>query len=106
MSVHAVLARPAFGATRGRHAKPGPTWPRVATRTLFFFGALISAGLIIGDDRPPALLVVPATALLLLVASVTKLRGAAGKIDTIFAEELTRPMRETVAEKVVATEIS
>jgi hypothetical protein len=103
MSVHAVLARPVFGATRGRHAKPAPTWPRVAVRMLFLAGAMISAGVVVGAGRPPVLLVVPVAALLLLVASVTKLRGAARKIDTIFTEEL---IRETVPENGVAAEIS
>jgi hypothetical protein len=64
---------------------------------------MISAGAVIGAGRPPVLLVVPATALVLLVAGVVKLRTAGRKIDTIFAEELTR---ETPAETGVRVEIS
>jgi hypothetical protein len=107
MSVHAALARPVFGASRGRHAKPGPTWPRVVARTLFLALALISVGMVVGAGRPPVLLVVPAAMLVLLVASIAKLRTASAKIDTIFAEELSAPAtRETVAESGVAVEIS
>ena len=87
MSVHAALARPA-GAPRGRHAKPRPAWPRVAGRAVFPLSAVISAAAVVGAGWPPVLLVVPAAALLLVAASVAKLRAAAGKIDTIFAEEL------------------
>jgi hypothetical protein len=107
MSVHAALARPVFGASRGRHAKPGPTWPRVAARTLFLALALISVGVVVGAGWPPVLLVVPAAMLVLLVASVAKLRTASAKIDIIFAEELSAPAtRETIAEIGVAAEIS
>lgn len=107
MSVHAALARPVFGALRGRHAKPRPAWPRVAARMLFLACATISAGLVIGAGWPPVLLVVPAAAVLLLVASVAKLRGATRKIDTIFAEELSAPQaRETAVEIGVPVEIS
>jgi peptidoglycan/LPS O-acetylase OafA/YrhL len=87
MSVHAALARP-IGRSRGRHAKPRPAWPRVAVRALFLFSALIAAVVDLGAGWPPVLLVVPAVVLLLFVASVAKLRTAARKIDTIFAEEL------------------
>lgn len=91
MSVHAALARPVLGAPRGRHAKPRATWPRVAARSAFLALALISAGMVVGAGWPPVLLVVPIAVLLLLVASVTKLRTASRKIDAIFAEELTTP---------------
>lgn len=88
MSVHAAFPRP-IGTSRGRHAKPRPAWPRVAGRAVFLISALVAAVLVIGAGWPPVLLAVPAAALLLLVASVAKLRTAARKIDTIFAEELT-----------------
>ena len=103
MSVHAALARPVFGTPRGRHAKPRSAWPRVAVRTLFLLCAMISAVAVLGGGWPPVLLVVPAAALVLLVAGVVKLRAAARKIDTIFAEELTREMP---AETGVSIEIS
>lgn len=103
MSVHAALARPVFGTPRGRHARPRPEWPRVVARMLFLLCALISAVAVIGAGWPPVLLVVPAAALALLVASVVKLRTASRKIDSIFAEELTR---ETPAETGVSIEIS
>jgi hypothetical protein len=103
MSVHAALARPVSGTPRGRHAKPLPAWPRVVARTLFLPFALISTGVVVVAGWPPVLLVVPAAVLLLLVASVTKLRTASRKIDTIFAEELTR---ETVPETGESIEIS
>ncbi|WP_284742577.1 hypothetical protein [Amycolatopsis sp. RTGN1] len=103
MSVHAALVRPVFGTPRGRHAKPRATWPRVAVRTLFLLCAVISAGAVVGAGWPPVLLVVPAAALVLLVAGVVKLRTATRKIDTIFAEELSR---ETPAENAVSVEIS
>lgn len=90
MSVHAALARPVSGTPRGRHAKPLPAWPRVVARTLFLAFALISTGVVVLAGWPPVLLVVPAAVLLLLVASVAKLRTAARKIETIFAEELPR----------------
>ena len=95
MSVHAALARP-IGTPRGRHAKPRPAWPRVVGRAVFLVSAVIAALAVVGAGWPPVLLVVPAAALLLLFASVVKLRAAAGKIDTIFAEELTR--REALLE--------
>jgi hypothetical protein len=63
--------------------------------------AALSAGAVAG--WPPVLLVVPAAALVLLVAGVVKLRTAARKIDSIFAEELTR---ETPAEIRESIEIS
>lgn len=88
MSVHAALERPVFRTTSGRHAKPRPAWPRVAGRAVFLLSALIFAGLTVALGWPPALLLVPATVFVLLVASVTKLRTASRKIDTIFAEEL------------------
>ncbi|GAB3149602.1 hypothetical protein GCM10027258_46330 [Amycolatopsis stemonae] len=103
MSVHAALARPVFGTPRGRHAKPRPVWPRVAVRTLFLLCALISTFAVVGAGWPPVLLVVPAAALLLLVAGALELRTAARKIDTIFAEELSREMP---AENGVGVEIS
>jgi hypothetical protein len=63
--------------------------------------------MVVGAGRPPVLLVVPAAMLVLLVASIAKLRTASAKIDTIFAEELSAPAtRETVAESGVAVEIS
>jgi len=88
MSVHAALARPVFRTPSGRHAKPRPAWPRVAGRTAFLVTALSCAGAVIGFGWPPALLVVPAAAFVLLVAGVAKLRTASRKIDTILAEEL------------------
>ncbi|WP_086679502.1 hypothetical protein, partial [Amycolatopsis pretoriensis] len=100
---HAALARPVSGTPRGRHAKPLPAWPRVVARTFFLVIALTSAGVVVLAGWPPVLLVVPAAVLLLLVASVTKLRTAARKIDTIFAEELSR---ETVPETGEGIEIS
>lgn len=103
MSVHAALVRPVFGTPRGRHAKPCATWPRVAVRTLFLLCAAISAVAVIGAGWPPVLLVVPAAALVLLVAGVVKLRTASRKIDSIFTEELTR---ETPAENGAGIEIS
>jgi hypothetical protein len=107
MSVHAALVRPVLRTPRGRHAKPRPAWPRVAVRVAFLVAALISAGGVAGAGWPPVLLVVSTAALVLLVASVAKLRTAARKIDTIFAEELSEPdARETVPEKAVAAEIS
>jgi cobalamin biosynthesis protein CobD/CbiB len=87
MSVNAALVRPA----RGRHAKPRPAWPRVAGRAVFLVLALIFGGAVVVAQWPPVLLVVPAAVLVLLVASARKLRTAARKIDTIFAEELTIP---------------
>ena len=98
MSVHAALARP-IGTSRGRHAKARPAWPRVAGRAVFLLSALIAAVAAVGAGWPPVVLVVPAAA---LVASVAKLRTAAGKIDTIFAEELTG--RDAVPEATKATE--
>jgi hypothetical protein len=107
MSVHAALARPVFGAPRGRHTKPRAAWPRVAARTFFLALALLSAGLVVGAGLPPVLLVVPAAVLLLLVASVTKLRTASRKIDSIFAAELSAPAtRETEIENDVAAEVA
>jgi hypothetical protein len=103
MSVHAALARPVFGTPRGRHAKPRSAWPRMVARTLFLLCGLISAGAVIGADWPPVLLVVPAAVLVLIVAGVLKLRAASQKIDSIFAEEVTR---ETPAENGVSVEIS
>lgn len=103
MSVHAALARPVSGTPRGRHAKPLPAWPRVVARMFFLVIALTAAAVVVLADWPPVLLVVPAAVLLLLVASVTKLRTAARKIDTIFAEELSR---ETVPETGERIEIS
>ncbi|MET8849143.1 hypothetical protein [Amycolatopsis sp. NPDC004625] len=88
MSVHAALERPVFRTTSGRHAKPRPAWPRVAGRAVFLLFALIFAGLTVALGWSPFLLLVPAAAFVLLVASVTKLRTASRKIDTIFAEEL------------------
>jgi hypothetical protein len=74
---------------------------------LFLVCAVISAALVVGAGVPPVLLVVPAAALLLLVASVAKLRGAARKIDAVFAEELSTPQaREIAAEIGVPAEIS
>jgi hypothetical protein len=90
MSVHAAFARPVFGPPDGRHAKPRPVWPRVVARTLFLLAASVAAGAVIGAGWPPVLLVVPAAALVLLVAAVVKLQTTSRKIDTIFAEELTR----------------
>jgi hypothetical protein len=84
-----------------------PTWPRVVARTLFLALALISAGAVVGAGWSPVLLVVPAAMLVLLAASVAKLRTASAKIDTIFAEELSAPAaREMVAESDVAVELS
>jgi hypothetical protein len=88
MSVHAALARP-IGTSRGRHAKPRPAWPRVVGRAVFLLSAVIAVVAVVVAGWPPVLLAVPAAAFLLLVASVAKLRTAARKIDTIFAEELT-----------------
>jgi hypothetical protein len=88
MSVHAALERPVFRTPSGRHAKPRPAWPRVAGRAVFLLFTLISAGLTVALGWPPALLVVPAAAFVLLVAGMRKLRTASRKIDTIFAEEL------------------
>ena len=101
MSVHAALARP-IDTSRGRHAKPRPAWPRVAGRAVFLVSALIAAVVVVAAGWPPVLLVVPAAALLLLVASVAKLRTAARKIDTIFAEQLTG--RDAVPEVAEAAE--
>jgi hypothetical protein len=85
MNVHAALVRPVLRTSRGRHAKPRPAWPRVAG-----WAAVLVLVAIWG---PPVLLVVPVAALALIGA---KLRTAARKIDTIFAEELTgRAPRET-----------
>jgi hypothetical protein len=95
MSVHAVLARPILRPARGRHAKPRPAGPRVAARAVFLIFALICAGAVVGFGWPPVLLVVPAAAFVLLVAAVAKLRTAARKIDTIFAEELSEPGSES-----------
>ncbi|MEA5360111.1 hypothetical protein VA596_11235 [Amycolatopsis sp., V23-08] len=107
MSVHAALARPVLGASRGRHAKPAPTWPRVVARTLFLALALVSIAAVVVLDWPPVLLVVPAAVLLLLVASVAKLRTASAKIDSIFAEELSvTAEREMDVESGVAAGIS
>ncbi|MCR6488032.1 hypothetical protein M8542_34925 [Amycolatopsis sp. OK19-0408] len=75
----------------------------MAVRTLFLACAVISVVAVVGAGWPPVLLVVPAAALLLLVAAVAKLRTAARKIDTIFAEELTV---ETPAEIGAPVEIS
>lgn len=91
MSVHAALARPVFDTPRGRHAKPRPAWPRVVARAIFLITALLCVGAVVGLGWPPVLLVVPAAAFTLLVASVAKLRAASRKIDTIFAEELSAP---------------
>ncbi|MEV6446800.1 hypothetical protein [Amycolatopsis sp. NPDC051716] len=91
MSVHAALARPVLRTPRGRHAKPRPAWPRVAGRAVFLISALFCAVAVAGFGWPPVLLVVPAAAFALLAASVAKLRTAARKIDTIFAEELSGP---------------
>ncbi|WP_328452509.1 hypothetical protein [Amycolatopsis sp. NBC_00438] len=91
MSVHAALARPVPGAPRGRHAKPRARWPRVVVRTSFLALALTALGAVVGAGWPPVLLVVPIAILLLLVASVTKLRTASRKIDSIFAAELSAP---------------
>jgi Flp pilus assembly protein TadB len=107
MSVHAALARPVIRTPRGRHAKPGPGWPRVAVRVTFLALSLVAAAGVVGAGWPPVLLVVPVAALVLLVASVTKLRTAARKIDTIFAEELSgTATRETVPENTAVAEIS
>ncbi|ADJ47678.1 hypothetical protein AMES_5853 [Amycolatopsis mediterranei S699] len=89
MSVHAALARPVLRTPRGRHAKPRPAWPRVAGRAVFLIFALVCVVAVTGFGWSPVLLVVPAAAFTLLVASIAKLRTAARKIDTIFAEELT-----------------
>ncbi|WP_033262463.1 hypothetical protein [Amycolatopsis vancoresmycina] len=91
MSVLAALERPVFRTPSGRHAKPSPAWPRVAGRAVFLVSALVFAVVTIASGWPPALLVVPAAAFLLLVASMRKLRTASRKIDTIFAEELSAP---------------
>ncbi len=100
MSVHAVLARPVLRTPRGRHAKPRPVWPRVAGRAVFLIFALFCAGAVAGLGWPPVLLVVPAAAFVLVAASVAKLRTAARKIDTIFAEELSEPApRDTISER-------
>jgi hypothetical protein len=88
MSVHAALARPVLRTPRGRHAKPRPVWPRVVGRAVFLISALFCAVAVVGFGWPPVLLVVPAATFVLLVASIAKLRTAARKIDTIFAEEL------------------
>ncbi|MDS0135639.1 MULTISPECIES: hypothetical protein [unclassified Amycolatopsis] len=88
MSVHAALARPVFRTPSGRHAKPGPAWPRVAGRAVFLITAVLCAGAVFALGWPPALLAVPAAAFVLLVAGVAKLRTASRKIDTILAEEL------------------
>ncbi|WP_410614714.1 hypothetical protein [Amycolatopsis sp. lyj-109] len=88
MIVHAVLARPVFRTSSGRHAKPRPAWPRVAGRAVFLVTAVICAVAVLGFGWPPVLLAVPAAAFALLLASVAKLRTASRKIDTIFAEEL------------------
>ncbi|MBE8519680.1 hypothetical protein ILP97_19640 [Amycolatopsis sp. H6(2020)] len=88
MSVHAALARPVFRTSSGRHAKPRPAWPRVAGRAVFLISALVCASAVFLLGWPPVLLVMPAAAFVLLVASVAKLRSASRKIDTIFAEEL------------------
>ena len=97
MSVHAALARPVFRTPSGRHAKPRPAWPRVAGRAVFLVSALICTGAVVAFGWPPALLVVPAAAFVLLVASVAKLRSASGKIDTILAEELRNPIDQASA---------
>lgn len=78
MDVHAALARPVLRSSRGRHAKPRPAWPRVAGWTAIL--------VLVALWEPPVLLLVPVAALGLIAA---KLRTAARKIDTIFAEELT-----------------
>lgn len=91
MSVHAALARPVFRTPSGRHAKPRPAWPRVAGRAVFLITALFCAGAVFAFGWPPALLVVPAAAFVLIVASVAKLRSASRKIDAILAEELPEP---------------
>ncbi|MGW4057913.1 hypothetical protein ACWEGE_06520 [Amycolatopsis sp. NPDC004747] len=91
MGVHAALARPVFRTPSGRHAKPRPAWPRVAGRAVFLVIALSCAAGVAAFGWPPALLVVPAAAFVLLVASVAKLRAASRKIDSIFAEELSEP---------------
>lgn len=91
MSVHAALVRPVPRPSRGRHAKPRPAWPRVAGRAVFPVIAVLCAVAVAGAGWPPVLLVVPAAALPLCVASARKLRTASRKIDTIFAEELINP---------------
>jgi len=107
MSVHAALVRPVLRTPHGRHAKPRPPWPRVTVRVAFLVLVLIFAGGVVGAGWPPVLLVVPTATLVLLVASVVKLRTATRKIDTIFAEELSGPAaRETVPENAAAAEIS
>ncbi|MEV7097862.1 hypothetical protein AB0M80_33935 [Amycolatopsis sp. NPDC051045] len=94
MSVHAAVARPVLHTLRGRHAKPRPAWPRVAARAVSLIFALVCAGAVVGFGWPPALLVAPAAAFVLLGAGVAQLRTAARKIDTIFAEELSEPARQ------------
>jgi peptidoglycan/LPS O-acetylase OafA/YrhL len=91
MNVHAALVRPVLRTSRGRHAKPRPVWPRVASRAVLLVLALFAVVAVVGAGWPPVLLVVPAAALALLVASVAELRTAAQQIDTIFAEELIKP---------------
>jgi fatty acid desaturase len=98
MSVHAALVRPVLQTSRGRHAKPRPAWPRVAGRAVFLVLAVLAVVAVVGAGWPPVLLVVPAAALVLFVASVTKLRTASRKIDTIFAEELIKPESVSAAE--------
>ncbi|WP_410676588.1 hypothetical protein [Amycolatopsis sp. cmx-4-68] len=94
MGVHAALVRPVLRTSRGRHAKPRPAWPWAAG-----WAAVLVLVAIWG---PPALLLVPAAALVLIGA---KLRTAARKIDTIFAEELTaEDPRETDQESDSAAE--
>jgi hypothetical protein len=67
----------------------------------FLLPALITAAVVVGAGWPPVLLVVPAAAFPLVVASAAKLRTAARKIDTIFAEELTG--RDAVPEADVSS---
>jgi peptidoglycan/LPS O-acetylase OafA/YrhL len=98
MSVHAALVRPVLQTSRGRHAKPRPAWPRVAGRAVFLVLAVSAVVAVVGAGWPPVLLVVPAAALVLFVASVAKLRTASRKIDTIFAEELIKPESVSAAE--------
>lgn len=103
MSVHAVLARPIFSTSRGRHAKPRAAWPRVAARALFLIFALSCAGAVVGFGWPLVLLAVPAAAFVLVVAGVAKLRTAGRTIDTIFAEELSEPARQDTSPERAAS---